>query len=120
MVIEDEPELLNLVERYLRIWKYHSEGFTDPVKALEAFRNDPGRYSMVLTDVRMASLTGTELAKKMVTIKPDVKVVLMTAYEITGDMLSGLPMISHSEVLKKPFRIAEICESVKRQLQIQC
>ena len=120
MVVEDELDLLALVERYLRLWKYDTEGFTDPVKALEAFRANPSHYSVVMTDIRMAGLSGTELAEKMIEVKPDAKIVLMTAYEVTNQMLSGLPMISHSDIVKKPFRIKEICESVKRQLQVQC
>lgn len=43
----------------------------------------------------------------------------MTAYEVTAEMMAGLPTIRRSEVLKKPFRLAEICESIKRQLRIQ-
>jgi DNA-binding NtrC family response regulator len=120
MVVEDELDLLSLVERYLRLWKYDTQGFTDPVKALEAFRANPSQYSVVMTDIRMAGLSGTELAEKMIELKPDAKIVLMTAYEVTNQMLSGLPMVSHSDIVKKPFRIKEICESVKRQLQIQC
>ena len=120
MVVEDEEDLLALVERYLRLWKYETEGFTDPVKALAAFKANPSHYSVVMTDIRMAGISGTELAQSMLAVKPDAKIVLMTAYEVTEQMLSGLPMISHSDIVKKPFRVKEICESVKKQLQIQC
>lgn len=120
MVVEDEQEILTLVERSLSIWKYHTQGFADPVEALAAFRANPESFSMVLTDVRMPGMSGLELAQKMRAIKHDAKIVLMTAYEITHDMLSGVPTMSHSEIVKKPFRLKEICESVKRQLHVQC
>jgi DNA-binding NtrC family response regulator len=118
MVVDDEPDLLCMVERYLKRWKFDTEGYTDPVKALNVFQSNPSRYSLVLTDVRMPHMSGIELTHKILTIKPDMKVVIMTAYEMTEEMLSGVPVVRHSEILKKPFRLAEICESVKRKLQI--
>ena len=120
MVVEDEQEILALVEHSLHIWKYQTRGFSDPVEALAAFKANPDSFSMVMTDVRMPGMSGIDLAQKMLAIKHDAKVVLMTAYEVTHDMLSGLPTMSHSEIVKKPFRLKEICESVKRQLQVQC
>jgi DNA-binding NtrC family response regulator len=118
MVVDDEPDLMVMVTRYLKAWKFETEGYTDPVKALDAFQSNPSRYSMVLTDVRMPQISGIELARRILAIKPDAQVVIMTAYEVTKEMLVGVPVVRHSEILKKPFRLAEICESVRRHLQI--
>ena len=94
------------------------EGFSDSVKALDSFQANPFRYSLILTDVRMPLMSGIELARNMLRINPDIKIVVMTAFEVTDEMLSGMTTVRHSEILKKPFRLAEICDSVKRQLQV--
>lgn len=116
MVVDDEDDIRLLVERYLQKWNFQTIGFSDPEKALEEFKSNPSKISLVLTDVRMPFMSGIELSRNILSIRPDVKIVLMTAFEVTDEMLSGLPLIRHSEILKKPFRLAQICESVKRQL----
>ena len=118
MVVDDEPDLRIMVERYLSVWKFDTEGYGDPVKALEAFRAGPSRYSLVLTDVRMPYMSGIEFANEILKITPDMKIVLMTAFDVTDGMLSSLPTIGHSEILRKPFRLAQICDSIKKKVQI--
>jgi hypothetical protein len=59
------------------------------------------------------------LAKKILQIRPEMKIMLMTAYEIPSlKMEYGLPLVMYEDILKKPFRLADICQAVKRQLQI--
>ena len=118
MVVDDEEDIRSLVERYLQSWHFQTIGFSDPVKALEAFKSNPSQISLVLTDVRMPFMSGIELSRKILSIRSDTKIVLMTAFEVTDEMISDLPVIKHSEIVKKPFRLAQICESVRRQLQI--
>jgi CheY-like chemotaxis protein len=118
MVIDDEPDLMNMIVMYLKLWKFRVEGYTDPLEALESFRQNPSTYSLILTDIRMPYMNGIELACKILAIRSDVKVVIMTAYESNAESLAeNLPMLKHNDILKKPFRLAEICQSVKKQLQ---
>lgn len=56
MVVDDEHDILYMIVRYLKVSKFHAEGFTDPRKALESFESDPKGYSLVLTDVRMPGI----------------------------------------------------------------
>jgi DNA-binding NtrC family response regulator len=118
MIVEDELDILHLVEKYLKVWKFRTEGYADPREALDAFLSNPSKYSLVLTDIRMQGMSGIDLAREILRIKPDMKVAIMTAFDVTDEMLDGITTIRHSEIVKKPFRLAEICESVKRQLQI--
>lgn len=119
MVVEDERDLLRLVELYLKAWKFDVDPFHDPVEALTAFQKNPALFSLVLTDISMPGMSGIELARNILKIKPDAKVLLMTAYDVVQEELEiDLPVISHQEILKKPFRLVEICNAVKRQLQI--
>jgi DNA-binding NtrC family response regulator len=118
MIIDDEPDLRLMVQRYLTAWNFEVEAYSDPVNALAAFKAGPSKYSLVLTDVRMPYMSGIELANEILAVKPDTNIVLMTAFDVTDEMLSGLSTVRSSEILRKPFRLAQICESVKRKLQI--
>lgn len=120
MVVDDEPDLLKMVEMYLKSWKFEVDGFTDPVAALAFFQKSPSFFSRVLMDVRMPHMSGLELAQHMLRLRPDVKIMLMTAYQIDSlDLQSNLPVVRYEDILKKPFRLAEICDAVKKQLSVR-
>lgn len=120
MVVDDELDIVNTVLGYLRLWKFEAEGFTSPDKALEAFRKNPAFYSLLITDLRMPGMTGFELAAKIIQIRADSKVVLMTAFELDAAELEfGHPIITYKEILRKPFRLREICDTVKKKLQLE-
>lgn len=119
LVVEDEEDLLRMVEIYLLRWGFAVDGFTRPAEALEHFERNPSIYSLVLTDIRMPDMTGLELAERVHKIKPDIKVILMTAFDLSPkDLETTLPIVKYSSILFKPFKLAEICNAVKKQLQV--
>ena len=73
----------------------------------------------MLSDVRMPDMTGLELAVEIRKIKPEIKFVLMTAFELSPEDLHNLlPSIRYDDLIHKPFKLVEICTAIKRQLQI--
>ena len=66
----------------------------------------------------MPEMSGVALATLMQKLKPDVKIIIMTAFEIEpGDLTMNLPTITHDDILKKPFSLVQVCEAVKKQLK---
>lgn len=119
MVVDDEPDLLKMVEMYLRAWGFEVIAFSDPIKALTFFRQNAMFVSLVVTDVRMPGMSGIELAQHILRLKPGTKVMLMTAFQLESlDLGRALPTIKYEDVLSKPFRLKEICGGVKRQLEV--
>jgi DNA-binding NtrC family response regulator len=119
MIVDDEPDLLRMVEIYLKTWKFDVIGFNSAFEALAFFKKNPTLFSLVLTDVRMPGMTGIDLAGQMLKIKPDLKIMLMTAYQIDSlDLKTALPVVRYEDILRKPFRLKEICEGVKKQLEM--
>jgi DNA-binding NtrC family response regulator len=117
MVIDDEFDIVRVVQRYLEKWGFEVDTFTNPLYALDVFRKNPDRYSVVLTDINMPEMRGTVLAKLMQAARPDVKVIIMTAYEVAPEDLSmNLPTITHDQILKKPFTLLAVCDAIKKQL----
>lgn len=56
----------------------------------------------------MPHMSGLELAQNLLQIRPDMKIVLMTAFEIYPmELKTGLPILKHTDILKKPFRLVE-------------
>ena len=114
MVVEDEKDLLTIVHRYLVKWGFDVEPFNDPVKALQRFNESPYAFSLILSDVRMPGMDGIHFTKEVLKLRPDAKIVMMTAFEQDGYICSNLPMIKKEDILKKPFRLVEICTAVKK------
>jgi DNA-binding NtrC family response regulator len=81
--------------------------------ALAAFRTDPRRFDLVLTDEIMAEMTGTELARAVHALRPDVPVVLMTG---EGNSLEAarLQAAGIREILQKPVMLNAMADCLAR------
>jgi two-component SAPR family response regulator len=67
----------------------------------------------------MPGVTGVELAKQARRIKSDVKVLIMTAFEMDSEILKDAPTIDKSEILRKPFELGQLCDAVRKQLTVK-
>ena len=86
MVVDDEPEIANLYEEFLRKSGFISTCFIDPLLALEHYNQNPNRYSLIITDLCMPSLDGIRFAKRIREFDTKIKILLITAFYF-NDML---------------------------------
>lgn len=59
---------------------YNVTTCTSSLEALETFRNDPARFDLVITDQTMPGMTGIDLARRMLQLRPDLTIILCTGY----------------------------------------
>jgi DNA-binding NtrC family response regulator len=119
MIVDDEPDVVTAIELALKSSGYKSDGFTDPEKAFEKFRNNSREYALVISDIRMPGMNGFELARNIIKIKPDVPLVIMTAFEINKREFSSLfPSMPVSELVTKPFTRALLIRIVRKYVGI--
>jgi signal transduction histidine kinase/ActR/RegA family two-component response regulator len=115
LFVDDEKPLVLLGEEMLAAIGYEPIGFDNSSAALAAFRADPDRFDLVLTDEIMPEMTGTELAIALHEIRPDLPIILMTGY--TGHIPSQrLEAAGISDVLKKPLLSSPISFCLARHL----
>ena len=92
--------------------------FNDPIIALEHFTDNKKKYSLVISDLRMPNLNGLELLKKVKQLKPSVRTILISAYEVDEDqvfqdyMKQGIINL----FVKKPIGLPELCQEVANQV----
>jgi signal transduction histidine kinase len=115
MVVDDEPELISVGEEVLAALGFEPIGFVDARVALEAFRRDPARFDAVLTDERMASLRGLELAREIHTINPRIPILLMTGHR-DPEIESQAEAAGIVEILDKPMRAETLRAALRRWL----
>jgi PAS domain S-box-containing protein len=115
MVVDDERPLVALAEETLAELGYDPAGFDSSLAALAAFRAEPQRYDLVLTDETMPELTGTELAREIRQLRADVPIVLMSGY--SGPHLTERAHAAGvCDILRKPLVGRDIAESLARAL----
>jgi CheY-like chemotaxis protein len=115
MIVDDERALVALAEQTVSELGYEPVGFDSSVAALRAFRREPKRFDLVLTDETMPELTGTELAREIRQLRPDISIILVSGY--SGTQLSERAQAAGvTDVLRKPLVRRDIAESVARAL----
>jgi len=80
LLVDDEPTLCEAYKRFLEKYGYRVTTLNDPLKALEAFRGNPGSFDLVLSDVTMPRLTGDKMGVQMLALRPELPIVLMTGF----------------------------------------
>jgi PAS domain S-box-containing protein len=112
LLVDDEPSIVHLEKQMLERLGYRITSFTGSKDALAAFETDPSRFDLVITDMHMPELTGVQLAKKMIAVRPALSVILCTGFsesidkEKTEDMgIKGL--------LMKPVGMMDLAHKVR-------
>ena len=81
IVVDDEPELASLFKAFLKNEGCNVVSFTDPVLALEYYKETENKHSLIITDLRMPDICGIDLAKSIREFNSKIKIFLMTAFE---------------------------------------
>ena len=115
VIVDDEYDVANLIKQSLQMNRRKVYVFTDPVMALEDFKVNCKTCSVILSDIRMPGINGYELIKKAKEIDKQVKVVLMSAFEINEKEFHNLlPDIKIDAFLQKPFSIQQLNNVVEK------
>lgn len=111
LVVEDESPVRAVAVRILTSAGYTVFDAGSPDEAMSLFEREPG-IALLLTDVVMPGMRGTDLARLLLTKQPNLQVLLMSGYhEAVPGEASGFVS------LDKPFTSAELLHAVRTQLQ---
>ena len=115
LLLDDDIDISKLVEESLLRSRFKVSAFTDPIMALEDFKVNCKTCSLILSDIRMPGMNGYEFVKKAKEIDKQVKVVLMTAFEIQDKEFHNLlPDIKVDGFLQKPFQMQQLNELIDK------
>lgn len=94
--------------------------FNDPIIALEHFEDNKQDYALVISDLRMPSINGLELLKRIKSSSPNVRTILMSAFNFEFDELyrtySAQGIIDSS--IEKPVTIDALCQRIRDEFQV--
>jgi len=80
LFVDDEELLANMGKEMLERLGYHVTVKQISFEAMETFQNQPDKFDLVITDQTMPGMTGFDLAKRMIKIRPDIPIILCTGY----------------------------------------
>src|SRR5688500_13603123 len=113
LIIDDEKDVALIITRLLKVGGYEVCEFSDPLKALEHFISNPKDYDLMISDIRMPRMNGFELARKFREIKPRIRVILMTAFEINNSEFElVLPHTKIDGFIQKPIKTEKLAEMI--------
>jgi DNA-binding NtrC family response regulator len=100
-VIDDEQDILDLINRSLnRNQELNVTTFNNPSNGLSSVQS--GNFDLVLLDIMMPTLNGIDILKALHDTNPDVKVIIMTAFD-TLDRSITAHKFNATNYLTKPF-----------------
>jgi CheY-like chemotaxis protein len=113
IVVDDELELACLFKEFLNNEGYNVVSFTDPVLALEYYKETVDRHSLIITDLRMPGICGIDLAKSIREFDSKIKIFLMTAFESKDlEDREDFKNARIDRLIQKPIRFSELREMI--------
>ena len=80
LFIDDEEMLVEMGRNLLERLGYRVTVRTNSLDALTTFQNQPDQFDLVITDQTMPGMTGSDLARRMLQIRPDLPIILCTGF----------------------------------------
>lgn len=123
LFLDDEEALVHANQKILERLGYEVVAGTDSLEALEVFRAQPERFDLIITDQTMPHMTGDNLARKILQLRPDIPIILCTGF---GQASSGAlteaaaRAIGIREVVRKPVERSEMARIIRRVLDEKC
>jgi two-component SAPR family response regulator len=122
MVVDDDFDIATLVKITLQKNGFQNVfAFTKPSLALEHFKINYEAYSLVITDIKMPEMNGFEFARSVSRIKPEIKVLLMTAFDINDDTLLNMNKKYNNNIggiIQKPVSSAKLARMITTQVSV--
>lgn len=115
LFLDDEASVVDLNELRLEKLGYQVTSATDPEAALRLIREDPGQFDLVITDMTMPRMTGDDLSREILNIRPDMKIILCTGYseKMSEERARSIGIFRYIE---KPVDMATLANAVRAVL----
>ena len=120
LFIDDEESVLYSMSKILSLLGFNVVAMQSSTEALASFRKEPTHFDIVVTDHNMPQLTGYDMAKQFLEIRPDIPIILYTACssEFTPEKVKKTGI---KELLIKPVSAQELAGVINRILEpVQC
>jgi len=115
LFVDDEPFQADIAKKMLTRLGYRLTTYTSSIEALDAFRQAPAKFDLVITDMTMPRMPGDVLARKLIAIRPNVPIIVCTGYSerINPD---AAQKIGIRELVMKPVVLKDLAGIIRQVL----
>jgi DNA-binding response OmpR family regulator len=118
LLVDDEPDLNLTIKMILEENGFKVDSFTDPLVALENFKEEAGMYDLLILDMKMPGINGFELYRQIKKIDDKVKVCFLTAGEMDYEQFRKelIPALDNNCYIQKPIETEMLIRRLNRIL----
>ena len=115
LFVDDEKALTDIGREMLEGFGFDVVTRTSSIEALEAFKYRAKDYDLVITDQTMPNMTGLELAREILNLRPDMPIILCTGFSdaVSYDRLRDIGI---GDFIMKPILKHDLIASISRLL----
>lgn len=113
LFVDDDRDFQKVVVEFLLLEGYEVDAVNSPVEALELFKQND--YDLVITDLKMESITGLQLLSLIRKISSTAKIIIITGSNSIADEINGLEL-GVDEYIQKPFSFEVFVKRIERVL----
>ena len=114
-MVDDEQSIVDMLKQMLESLGYDVTAIYSGSDALQAFGVRPDSFDLVITDLTMPHMTGIDLAREILKIRPDTPIILCTGFSDTVDE-NRAKLLGIKEFLMKPIALRDLAITVKKIL----
>lgn len=115
LLVDDEEMIATMAKRALERLGYQVNARFNSVEALDIFRAGPDAFDLVITDQTMPHMTGVELARELLSIRPQLPIIICTGYSELVDEKKAKAMGVRGFVMK-PVMVSEMAKLIREVL----
>jgi len=112
LLVDDEKTSVDIMQGMLEKFGYKVTARTSSLEALEAFRNNPKAFDLIITDMSMPNMSGDDLAKKIMRIDPEIPIILCTGFSDKIDEVKAKGIGINSFVMK-PIVMSDMVKTIR-------
>jgi CheY-like chemotaxis protein len=112
LFIDDEPAITEMASHILTQSGYKALFFIDGNEALQYFSENPHDFDIIITDLKMPQISGSELAARCAAINPNIPIILTTGFS-EKISLASCRQWGVTTVINKPFSIGQLLATLE-------
>jgi DNA-binding NtrC family response regulator len=113
LVVDDDRQMVRTICDILKLRGWDADGAFSGEEAIERVKAQP--YRIALMDVRMAGMNGVEAMKSLRASRPELRVILMTAYT-ASELLAEAEREGAVRILAKPVAVPNLLDMLEQEL----
>ena len=115
LIVDDEEGILAILGTVLKSEGYEVVAALGGEKAIPLIESKEDKFDLMISDVRMEPINGLQLLKIAVEKRPDMQVIMLTAYGQVETAIEAL-QLGAFDYVKKPFRVDDLLATVQKAL----